>query len=249
MINEGVKMKYCVKINDFEGPLDLLLHLVQEANIDINDININEITEQYLDYIHKWEELNIDVASEYLVMAAALMEIKSRSLLPIEKEKEVEESEEEEVTREVLIQKLIEYQKYKEVTKNFKELEESRKNIYTKAPSKLNELLDTKFVNDTDTTVDDLMLAFSKFLERKNMEKPITTRVTNKEYSVRKRKKDIKELLSTKKKVEFTELFATYNKSYIVVTFMSILELAKEDDVILTQEANFDKIFIELKVK
>lgn len=249
MINEGVKMKYCVKINDFEGPLDLLLHLVQEANIDINDININEITEQYLDYIHKWEELNIDVASEYLVMAAALMEIKSRSLLPIEKEKEVEESEEEEVTREVLIQKLIEYRKYKEVTKNFKELEESRKNIYTKAPSKLNELLDTKFVNDTDTTVDDLMLAFSKFLERKNMEKPITTRVTNKEYSVRKRKKDIKELLSTKKKVEFTELFANYNKSYIVVTFMSILELAKEDDVILTQEANFDKIFIELKVK
>lgn len=248
MVNEGVKMKYCIKINDFEGPLDLLLHLVKESNIDIYDININEITEQYLDYIHKMEELNIDIASEYLVMAATLMEIKSKSLLPTEQEKEVDE-EEEEVTREVLIQKLIDYQKYKEVTKSFKELEESRKTIYTKAPSKLNEMLEQKFVNDTDTTIDDLMLAFSKFLERKNMEKPIHTKVTNKEYSVRKRKKDIKMLLQTKKKAEFTELFTTYNKSYIVVTFMSILELAKEDDIILTQETNFDKIFIELKVK
>lgn len=248
MVNEGVKMKYCIKINDFEGPLDLLLHLVKESNIDIYDININEITEQYLDYIHKMEELNIDVASEYLVMAATLMEIKSKSLLPVEQEKEVEE-EEEEVTREILIQKLIEYQKYKEITKDFKELEEKRRTIYTKAPSKLNEMLDQKFVNDTDTTIDDLMLAFSKFLERKNMEKPIHTKVTNKEYSVRKRKKDIKLLLQTKKKAEFTELFEIYNKSYVVVTFMSILELAKEEDIILTQEANFDKIFIELKVK
>ena len=241
-------MKYCIKINDFEGPLDLLLHLVKESNIDINDININEITEQYLDYIHKMEELNIDVASEYLVMAATLMEIKSKSLLPIDDKKE-ENEDEEEVTREVLIQKLIEYQKYKEITKDFKVLEENRKSIYTKAPSKLNEMLDQKFVNDTDTTIDDLMLAFSKFLERKNLEKPIHTKVTNKEYSVRKRKKDIKLLLQTKKKAEFTELFETYNKSYIVVTFMSILELAKEDDIILMQEANFDKIFIELKVK
>lgn len=240
-------MEYCIKINEFEGPLDLLLHLVKESNIDIYDININEITMQYLDYIHKWEELNIDVASEYLVMAATLMEIKSNSLLP--SNKEVEEDNEEEVSRETLIQKLIEYQKYKEVTKNFKELENNRRNIYTKAPSKLNEMLDTKFVNDTNTTVDDLLKAFSMFLERKNMEKPIVTKVTNKEYSVRKRKADIKYYLQTKGKAEFSELFTICSKSYIVVTFLSILELAKEDEVILSQETNFDKIFIELKVK
>ena len=241
-------MKYCIKTEEFEGPLDLLLHLIKESNINIYDININEITEQYLDYIHEWQELNIDIASEYLVMAATLMEIKSKSLLPVEKgEENVEEDEE--VTKEVLIQKLIEYQKYKEITKDFKQLELDRKTIYTKAPSKLNEMFQQKFINDTDTTVDDLMLAFSKFLERKNMEKPIHTKVTNKEYSVRKRKSDIKNYLLEKKKAEFTELFTDYNKSYIVVTFMSILELAKEDDIILTQEMNFDKIFIELKVK
>lgn len=241
-------MEYCIKINEFEGPLDLLLHLVKESNINIYDINISEITIQYLDYIHKMEELNIDVASEYLVMAATLMEIKSKSLLPNEKKQE-EEQDEEEVSRESLIEKLVEYQRYKEITKNFKALEEERKSIYTKAPSKLNEMLDTKFVNDTDTTVDDLIKAFTMFLERKNMEKPITTKITTKEYSVRKRKSDIKSYLLTKGKAEFSELFTIRSKSYIVVTFLSILELAKEDELLINQESNFDKIYIELKVK
>lgn len=241
-------MDYCIKINEFEGPLDLLLHLVKESNIDIYDININEITDQYMDYIHKMEELDIDVASEYLVMAATLMEIKSKMLLPCNNE--IDESlDEEEISRDNLIHKLVEYQKYKEITKDFKSLELERRNIYTKAPSKLNEMLDTKFVNDTDTTVDDLIRAFSLFLERKNMEKPVVTKVTSKEYSVKKRKNDIRTYLLDKKKAEFSELFTIYSKSYIVVTFLSILELAKEDEIIISQEANFDKIFIELKVK
>ena len=93
------------------------------------------------------------------------------------------------------------------------------------------------------------MNAFTKYLERKDKEKPITTKVTNKEYSVRKRKYDIKERLKPQEKTPFTSLFTEYNKSYIVVTFMAILELAKEDEIVLTQESNFDEIFIELKVK
>ena len=241
-------MEYFIKINEFEGPLDLLLHLVKESDIDIYDININEITVQYLEYIHKMESLNIDIASEYLVMAATLMEIKSKSLLPSSKEI-VEDMSEEEVTKEMLIQKLVDYQKYKEITKDFKQLEASRQTIYTKAPSKLNEMLDTKFINDTNTTVDDLVKAFSMFLERKNMEKPVITKVTSKEYSVRKRKSDIKTYLQTKGRVEFNDLFSINTKSYIVVTFLSILELAKEEEVTLEQESNFEKIFIELKVK
>ena len=105
-------MDYRVKIDEFEGPLDLLLHLIKESDIDIYNVNINEITTQYFDYIHAMEELNIDVASEYLVMASTLMEIKSKSLLPSTKENVVEENEEE-VSRENLIQKLIEYQDIK----------------------------------------------------------------------------------------------------------------------------------------
>lgn len=241
-------MEYLIKINEFEGPLDLLLHLVKESNIDIHEIKIIEITDQYLDYIHKMEKLNINVASEYLVMAATLMEIKSKSLLPDVFEK-TEEVDDEEITREKLIQKLIDYEKYKEVTKNFKELEETRKNIYTKSPSKIAELTNQKIVNDTDITINDLMDAFSKYLERKDKEKPITTKVTNKEYSVKKRKSSIKEFLKNRKETLFTDLFTEYNKSYIVVTFMSILELAKEDEITIKQKENFDNIYIELKVK
>lgn len=242
-------MEYLIKINEFEGPLDLLLHLVKESNIDIKDIKIIEITEQYLDYINKMEEMNIDVASEYLVMAATLMEIKSKSLLPDDKSNNDTIEEDEEVSREALIQKLLDYEKYKEITKDFKKLEGLRKEVYTKAPSKISQITDNKIVNDTDITVDDLIEAFSKYLERKDKEKPITTKITNKEYSVRKRKSDIREFLRTNKKAEFGELFNEYNKSYVVVTFMSILELAREDDIVIIQENNFDKIFIELKVK
>lgn len=242
-------MDYCIKINEFEGPLDLLLHLVNNANIDIYDININEITEQYLDYIHQMEELNIDVASEYLVMAATLMEIKSKSLLPSKQNDEMLVEEEEEVSRERLIQKLVEYKRYKEVTKDFKVLESNRKMIYTKAPSNLNEMMDQKCINDANLSVDDLMQAFTNFLLRKDQERPITTKVTNKEYSVHKRKKDIEVYLQQKGKVEFSELFEVYSKSYIVVTFISILELAKEDSVFLTQNNDFDKIWIEWKMK
>ena len=239
-------MDYSVKINEFEGPLDLLLHLIKESNIDVYDISIESITKQYLDYINQMEKLDIEIASSYLVMAAELMLIKSKSLLPIEKDDE-EEVEELEDTREGLINKLVSYQKYKELTKDFKKLELDRKDIYTKSPSNLSNITDTKIVNDTDIGIDDLLKAFSMFLERKDKEKPLNTKITNKEYSVKKRKDDIKKYLLTKRKAEFRELFDIYTKSYIVVTFMSILELAKEEQVNLKQENNFDNIYIDLK--
>ena len=241
-------MDYSIKINEFEGPLDLLLHLIKQSNIDIYDIEISEITKQYLDYINKMEELNINVASSYIVMAAELMEIKSKSLLP-KKEEETEDEEEEIVSKENLINKLIEYQKYKEMTSSFKELENTRKNIYIKSPERLNNYLDEIVVKNEDTSVDDLVEAFKKFLERKNLEKPITTKITNKEYSVKDRKYHIKNILKEKKKVLFTELFEEHNASFIIVTFLSILEMTKEKEIIVKQDSNFSNIMIELKVK
>ena len=241
-------MDYSIKINEFEGPLDLLLHLIKQSNIDIYDIEISEITKQYLDYINKMEELNINIASSYIVMAAELMEIKSKSLLP-KKEDDEEEEDEEVVSKENLINKLIEYKKYKEMAPSFKELETTRQNIYVKSPERLNNYLDEKITNDGDTSVDDLIDAFKKFLERKNLEKPITTKITNKEYSVKERKHNIKNILREKKKVLFTELFEENNTSFIIVTFLSILEMTKEKEVIIKQDTNFSDISIELKVK
>ena len=241
-------MDYSIKINEFEGPLDLLLHLIKQSNIDIYDIEISEITKQYLDYINKMEELNINVASSYIVMAAELMEIKSKSLLP-KKEEETDEEDEEVISKENLINKLIEYKKYKEMAPSFKELEQTRQNIYIKSPEKLNNYLDEIVVKNEDTSVDDLVDAFKKFLERKNLEKPITTKITNKEYSVKERKHNIKNILKEKKKVLFTELFEENNTSFIIVTFLSILEMTKEKEIIIKQDTNFSNITIELKVK
>ena len=239
-------MKYVVKINEFSGPLDLLLHLIKKNDIDIYNINIEEITEQYLNYIKEMEKLDIEVASEYLVMAAELMLLKSNSLLPNNKEEETIEIDEE-ISRENLINRLVEYQKYKELTKDFKKLEHKRKDIYTKAPMKVSDITNKKIINDTDITIEDLTSALTKFLERKEMEKPINTKITNKEYSVKKRKSAIKKFLKNKKKVEFTELFDIYSKSYIVVTFMSILELVNENEITISQKENFSNIYIKLK--
>lgn len=243
-------MDYTIKIDEFEGPLDLLLHLIKKSNIDIYDISIEEITKQYLDYINAMESLNINVASEYLVMASELMEIKSRMLLPNRQDGDDEEIEEdEELSKEKLIQRLVQYQRYKDITSDFKKLEMERKDIYIKSPENLTSLYDKEIVNDGSVTIEDLTQAFLKFLERKEKEKPLSTKVTNKEYSVRKRKSSIKNFLREKGRSEFTDLFDEYNRSYIVVTFMSILELAKENEIDINQDRNFSKIYLELRVK
>lgn len=235
-------MDYSIKIDAFEGPLDLLLHLIKEKNVDIYDISIEEITKSYLDYINKMEELNINVASSYLVMAAELMEIKSKSLLP--KVESEEDNEEEEVSRENLINKLVEYKKYKEMTEVFKELEINRNNIYIKPPENINNYVNNEIYNE-EIEIDKLVEAMRNFLNRKELEKPLKTKITNKEYSVKERKNSIKNILRNKKRVEFTELFEEYNKSYIAVTFLSVLELAKEHELRISQDKNFDNIFIE----
>lgn len=239
-------MNYSIKINEFEGPLDLLLHLIKELSIDIYDISIEDITKDYLDYINSMEKLDIEVESSYLVMASELLLIKSNSLLPKEKSELDNEEEDEEITRENLINRLIEYQKYKELTKKFKKLESKRRDIYTKSPSNMTNITDTKLKNDTDISIDDLVEAFQKFLIRKDQEKPLNTKITNKEYSVKLRKKDIKTYLLNNKRAEFTELFDNYSKDYIIVTFLSILELVKEQEIDLEQEHNFAPIYIEL---
>lgn len=241
-------MDYSVKIDEFEGPLDLLLHLIKQSNINIQDIDISVITAQYLDYINKMDELNINVAASYLVMAAELMEIKSKSLLPRTEEESTEEDDEE-VSKESLINKLIEYQKYKDMTSTFKELELERQKIYIKSPEKISNYIDNTITNDGDTSIDDLVNAFKGFLERLDREKPISTKITNKEYSVKTRKQSLRKFLKERPRVKFTELFEETNTPYIVVTFLSILEMTKEKEIVLRQDGNFKDIIIEREVK
>ena len=231
-----------ISIDNFEGPLDLLLHLIKESNIDIFDISIEEITNKYMDYIKYQEECDINVSSSYLVMASELLYLKSKSLLP---KNEKEEENEEEITRENLIDRLLEYKRYKEVTSTFKELEEQRKKIYIKSPESISDYSEDNLSNVY--SANDLLEAFSKFLERKEKEKPLETKVTNREYSVRERKSSIRKILKSRGKTTLDELFEEYNKAYIVVTFMSVLEMVKENDLNVYQNHNFDKIVLELR--
>lgn len=231
--------------NQFEGPMDLLLHLIKESNIDICDISIEEITKQYLDYINMMEELNLDIASEYLVMAAELLEIKSSYLLP-KKELEVLDEYEEDPKQE-LIRRLLEYERYKNVTQALKECEIMRNEVYTKRPTSIDEFIVNKNKIEETFNIDDLVNAFSKLLERKEFEKPLNTKITNKEYSVNERNNEIRNILKTRKKIEFTELFEVYTKDYLVVTFLSILDLAKKQELTIKQDNNFNEIYLEAK--
>jgi segregation and condensation protein A len=236
-------MKYEITIDEFEGPLDLLLHLIKQSNISIYDISIDEVTKQYLSYIEKMEELNLDIASEYLVMAAELIEMKSSSLLP---KNDVEDDEYEEDPKERLINQLLEYEKYKNMIGTFKELEEYRSEIYTRVPDSL---LEFKGEEEIDYGIDlnDLLEAMAKFLEQKQLDKPLNTKITNKEYSVAKRSHEIRNILKKKKKVNFKELFEVYNKEYIVITFLSILSMTRNSEILIEQENNFKDIIIKEK--
>lgn len=237
-------MEYKFLINDFEGPLDLLLHLIKKNNVDICDIKISDITKQYLDYLEEMENLDLNIASEYLALAAELIEMKSLVLLP---KPEFSDDEYEEDPRENLINRLVEYKKYKDMVDTFKTLEDDRRNIYTKEPINLGEFTDYEITNDGSVTVEDLTKALSDFLKRKEDEKPLETKITKKEISVTDRTKDIRNILRDKKKVSFFDLFEVKTREYVVVTFLSILEMAKFGEINIIQENNFNNIVVSLK--
>lgn len=238
-------MDYLIKTNEFEGPLDLLLHLIKQANIDIYDIKIDVITKQYLECIKQMEDFNLTIASEYLVMAAELIEMKSKSLLPVEKDTETDEYLED--PKDTLIKKLLEYEKYKNITSTFKELEEQRNLIFTKTPESLSEYQLDEIIRDDDLDVSDLLNAFQTFIDKKKLNEPLSTKITSKEISVNDRSNYIRNILKNKKESTFTELFDIMEKNYIVVTFLAILEMAKKRELIITQKDNFEEIFLSLR--
>ena len=238
-------MQHNFLINDFEGPLDLLLHLIKTSKMDIYDISIEEITKQYLDFIKNMKELNLDIASEYLVMASELIEIKSKLLLP--NNNDMEEDEYEDDPREALINRLLEYKKYKDMINTFKELEMNRKDIFTKDPINLSEYANDEIKNDGDISLEDLLNALNGFLKRKEDEKPRETKITKKELSVTDRTYQIRNVLKSKKSVSFFDLFEVKTKEYVVVTFLSILEMAKHGEILIKQENNFNNIIITTK--
>lgn len=230
-----------VEINDFSGPLDLLLHLIKSNKMDIYDINIELITREYIDYINNNKDLTIDACSEYLVMASELIHLKSRMLL----HHEDEDDEEYEINNEEeLRDRLLEYQKIKDMANDFRVLEERRSYVYTKLPSNLNEFREEAKLN-TDITLNDLLNAFEEFLKRQKSKKPSVTTVTKKEFSVEERNNSIRKIIKDRGKINFLDLFDDISKPYVIITFLSILDLSKKSEIIITQDKNFGEIYLE----
>lgn len=238
-------MELDLKINDFEGPLDLLLHLIKENKMDIFDIKIEVIAEQYLSYLEKQESMNLEIASEYLVMAAELVELKSKLLLPCQSIDCEDETVED--CRDDLVNRLLEYEAYKKITETLKKQEEMRQEIYTKDPSNFSNYIEDDKVSMVDGDLDALIDAFQKFLARKKESKPLATKVTENEITVSSRRHDIKNILKREKKVSFFNLFPVVSREYIVATFLAILEMAKAQELFIVQDKTFDDIICEVR--
>ncbi len=240
-------MKLC--INDFEGPLDLLLHLVKTAKMNIYEIDTKYIIDEYLKFIKKVPQDDLDNASEYLVMASELIHLKSRLLLNLKDESKEDDDEYSINSEEDLKNKLLEYEKYQNITSVFKELEEKRSEFFTKMPENLSEYADKKKVLEGSMDANLLKEALLELQKRMNYQKPLNTKITRKEISVEERKDYIREYLSVRKSAKFTDLFEDYSKDLVVATFLSILDMCKQREITLKQDSNFGEIYIESVIK
>ena len=236
-----------LQLQDFEGPLDLLLHLVRQSKMDIYKVNISDIIEQYLNFINSIDKFNIDLSSEYLVMASELVHLKSRMLISKYDNEDEEDTEFELNSEEDLRDRLIEYEKYKNMTEAFKLLEENRQDYFTKVPENLNEYASEEKIINSEVSVEDLINAFLEMQKRVNFKKPVITKIAKKEFSVKERIVEIRNLLKVKKKIEFSELFDIVTKDNLVVTFLSLLDMSKNKEILLKQDKIFSTIIIESK--
>lgn len=241
-----------VKLNVFEGPLDLLLHLIDKNKIDIYDIPIVEITDQYMEYIHSMEKEDLGVMSEFMVMAATLLDIKCRMLLP----KEVNEEGEEEDPRADLVQKLLEYKMYKYMSYELKDRYEDAAGLYFREPDIPREVLAYREPVNTRELLDGLTLeklnAVFKSILRKQEDKidPIRSRfgtIEKEEVSISDKLLELKSYAARNKTFRFSQLLEKQaSRVQTIVTFLSILELMKMGHIRVTQEELFEDIQVEV---
>lgn len=235
--------KYAIKLENFEGPLDLLCHLIDKNKMDIYDIKLSEITDQYIAYISQMEEMNLEVTSEFLIMASTLLYIKSKNLLPTEVE------DERELTEEELLQRIIEYKKYKEISKKIREFYEQN----SKRCFKLQENIELpKQKLEREYKKETIIELYTKIVENnknrlnqnaKNIEKIAITDT----YTVGSKVKEMFRELLRKPKFIFNKLYkvSESNKNEVVTAFTGLLELSRRSKVITSQEELFGDIVVE----
>lgn len=233
-------MTYKVKLHIFDGPLDLLLFLIKKEKIEITDIPISSITEQYLEYLELMKMLDLDVAGEFLVMAATLMHIKSKMLLPPE-EKEAEEAEEED-PREELVRKLLEYKKYKDAAQRLQQMKESAKEVFLrKGEGPRGKIFSEDGTEYFEASLFDLITSFRKALT--DVPKEAFHQVVKNEFTVSDKIHTIYHMLAKEPKIYFSKLFSeAKSKNEVIVIFLAILELMKAREVLAVQKDLYGEI-------
>lgn len=242
-------MSYKVRLEVFEGPLDLLLHLINRLEIDIYDIPMAELTEQYIEHLHAMRVLQLDELSEYLVLAATLIEIKSKMLLPIHEDEafgEEDDFELEDDPRDELVARLIEYRKYKEAAESLKDSADDRADFFTKPPEDIAQYGEVVSVGQEESlNVYDLIGAFQKMMDRNRLRAPLTASITKTEQSVGEKMDDIMEkLVKSGGSCDFYALLESRETGELVITFMSLLELMLRGDIIVSQNDNFESLTV-----
>ena len=239
--------KYPIKIENFEGPLDLLCTLIEKNKMSIYDINLNEITNQYIEYIKKMEELDLEVTSEFLVMASQLLYMKSKKLLPNK------EDDEEELTEDELIRRIIEYKKYKDITLKLRVNYEIYSERFYNFPEKIElqkQELEEEYEENIISRIYESLIKRNEEKENKNA-KNIEKIAIVETYTIASKVKEMFKELVRNKKFVFNKLFSINkrNKQEVVTAFSGLLELSRRSKVITTQEELFGDITVEKNSK
>ncbi|APX72922.1 segregation/condensation protein A [Companilactobacillus allii] len=233
-------------LTDFEGPIDLLLHLIKESKIDIYDIPIAQITQQYIDYLNSMKVLELDVAGDYLVMASTLMSIKSKMLLP-QAPDEIDEDFEMEDPRDELVSQLLTYQTFKRVSEYFEQKEQVRKLSFDKDMSIPKTQLE-QFLKPDSVVLDDLATTFAEILRQQKNRQPQTEIIQNEVLSIKDATENILDKLSSVKRTTFKSLLKLQDNIEEVVTdFIAILEMVSKQQITATQENLDSELIIELR--
>jgi segregation and condensation protein A len=235
-------MNYKIRLDMFEGPLDLLLYLVKKDHLNIYDIPIAKVTQQYLEYINFMQLLDLNIVGEFLVEAATLMQIKSKMLLPAEESAALEEEDD---PRAELVKRLLEYEKFKQIAEELREREVGQQDVFKRPKTDLPVDVKTQDKEEAyfEVSIFDLISAFSKAL--KDVPREVFYEVIKDQFTVEQKVHDILHLLLVETEIKLSELFLkAKSKMEIIVIFMAILELAKMKEIIARQNAEFEEIVI-----
>lgn len=238
-------MEYQVTVDQFTGPLDLLLHLIKEHDMDLLDLDVAAVCDQYLAYIQTMDPSLLEAVSEYLVMAAWLIEMKSKLLLP---KPEIDKEDDYEAERKRMIERLIEKNRINGILEAFEASYDKRQTMHSKIPSALEEYLPSgEETIPEGMEVYDLIKAMQRVMQRRALLQPLESKIARVEISIDERTEQIRSyfLRHKDKTVDFEDLFDEGDRYFAIVTFLSILVLVKNSELLITQSGNFEKIYLK----